>query len=598
MNDLDTVALRAVKILREDAGGRKPSYVDGVTLGGKSPALIREGAHAYYPDINYKDKTVSLWQCRTHLGRLRSELASRTEEDDGLTDDDILAAVDFWLDNDFTNPNWWHNQIGTPTDLAAVCLLMGEKIGRERLERCLNIISRGSFSHNPPILKWTGANLLWGVRNTIYYALLTRDDGLLRAASERFAAEVTIAPGAAEGIKPDFSFYQHGPQLYSCGYGRAFTTDTAKLIYMLSGTAYSLPADKVRIFESFVLDGQRYFMRCHAVDYIATGREIARPGALSSGAIKSAISYMLRTAEFERRDALNMLYNSLDEGASGFTGTKYFEHSYFLSHNRPGFHMGVRGSHADLVATEWGNGENRLGCNLARGGNACFMADGHEYYDIAPVWDWSLLPGTTSPAYSDDELRSFTGGWAGPRGKNRDCAGCADGRLGALAMWLEGDGLNGYMAYIAFDDGMVILGCGITGPEGTHTAVDQCLVRGDIREGHSSLERGGIITNGGFKYVNLCGRSLNCDVRRASGSWKRVADAASDGIVTRPVVTLYYETSADAPSDIACAVLSADADPGEIAEIINTPERQGAVFADGRSVMVTRGADGINILIS
>lgn len=598
MNDLETVALRAVEILREEAGGRKPSYVDGVTLGGSSPALVKDGRHTFYPDIDYTDKTVSMWQCRSHLGRLRTEFASRTGEDDGPSDEDILAAVDFWLDNDFTNPNWWHNQIGTPTDLAAVCLLMGEKIGRERLERSLKIISRGSFSHNAPILKWTGANLLWGVRNTIYYALLTRDDGLLRAASERFADEVTIAQGAAEGIKPDFSFYQHGPQLYSCGYGRAFTSDTAKLLYMLSGTSYMLQDEKIRIFESFVLEGQRYFMRRQAVDYIATGREIARPGALSSGAIKSAIGYMLRTAEFERRDELSMLYNSLGEGAEGFTGTKYFEHTYFLSHNRPGFHMGIRGAHADLAATEWGNGENRLGYNLARGGNACFMADGHEYYNLAPVWDWSLLPGTTSPAYSDDDIRAFTGGWAGPRGKNRDCTGLADGRLGALALRLEGDGLNGYMAYIAFDGGMIILGCGITGPEGTCTAVDQCLARGEIREGHTTVEHGGTVANGGFKYVNLCDRSLHCDVRMASGSWKRVADAASADIVTRPAMALYYETCPDAPCDIACAVLSKDADPGEIKEIINTPERQGAVFADGRSVMVTRGTDGIKISIS
>ena len=97
---------------------------------------------------------------------------------------------------------------------------------------------------------------------------------------------------------------------------------------MLSGTKFSLPKEKMRLFESFVLDGQRYFTRGGVADYLGVGREIARGGALS-GAIKSATGYMLQTPEYERLDELKEYYGSLDGGAPGFAGTKYFEHSLF-----------------------------------------------------------------------------------------------------------------------------------------------------------------------------------------------------------------------------------------------------------------------------
>ena len=591
MRDLDIVTRRAVEMLRKDAVGGKPQYVDGVNVGEDTPPLVRDGRYTYFSDIDYGDKTVSLWQCRKHLSRLRYIIAARGDGD-GPAEDDIIAGIDFWVDSDFTNPNWWHNRIGTPSDLGAICLLLGDRLGAERLERCAKIVARGSFSHDTSILKDTGANLLWGVRITIYYALLTGDENLLSAASNRFAEE--IKTDGFEGIKPDFSFHQHGPQLYSCGYGRSFTDDAARLIYMLSGTKFSLPKEKMRLFESFVLDGQRYFTRGGVADYLAVGREIARAGALSSGAIKSATGYMLQTPEYERLDELKEYYGSLDGGAPGFAGTKYFEHSYFLSHNRPKFHIGVRGAHADFVSTEWGNGENRLGYNLARGGNACYLADGSEYYDIAPVWDWSLLPGTVSPPYTDDRLRSYTVGWAGPRGKNRDCTGYAAGGLGALAMRLEGDELSGYISYIAFDDGLLILGCGIKGPAGTRFTVDQCLARDwSGADTSDTLGYGKFVTCGGFKYVNLCEHPLQCGIRMQSGSWKRVNDAASDEIVSKPVLTLYYEM----PFDFACTVVTQDAGRDTVAEIYNTPERQGAVFSDGRSVTVTRSESGTKITI-
>lgn len=590
MSDLSIVTQRAVEMLRLEYCGAQPRYVDGVNVGRGFPALVKDSKYAYFPDIDYGDKTVSAWQCRNHLSRLLY-MAAALGDAEGEKLWEILAAIDFWVDNNFINPNWWHNRIGTPSMLAAICLLLGGRLWDERLEKCLGIISRGSISHNPGILKDTGANLLWGVRITIYYALLTRDEELLQKASGYLAGE--IKTDGYEGIKPDYSFHQHGPQLYSCGYGRSFTSDVAKLIYLLSGTKFSLSKEKMLLFESFILEGQRYFTRRGAVDYLAVGREIARSCALSSDAIREAVFYMLQTPGYGSYGELQSYYDSLCGIACGFSGTKYFEHSYFLSHNRPEFHIGVQGAHADFVGTEWGNGENRLGYNLARGGNLCLLSDGREYFDLAPVWDWSKLPGTVSPPYTDEELRSICTGWGGPRGKNRDCIGYAKDGLGALAFRLEGDGLEGYLAYIAFDEGLLILGCGIKGPAGTTMTVDQCLVSEFSVETAGLLKKGAAISCEGFEYTNLCSSPLEYSIKMRTGSWKRVNDAAADEQITLPVFTIYY----DEPSDIACAVTTRGKGTSTIAEIYNTTECQGARFASGRSIVVTRNGSDIKIEI-
>ena len=89
--------------------------------------------------------------------------------------------------------------------------------------------------------KWTGANLIWGASNTIKHAILIEDGALLCQAVERAAKELEIARDGQEGIPPDGSFYQHGPRLYSGGYGRSFADEISQMTYCLQQTPYQFP---------------------------------------------------------------------------------------------------------------------------------------------------------------------------------------------------------------------------------------------------------------------------------------------------------------------------------------------------------------------
>jgi hypothetical protein len=63
------------------------------------------------------------------------------------------------------------------------------------------------------------ANLVWTCEGTIYRGLLVGNETLVAQALNLSFATIAYAPGLAEGIKADASFFEHGNQLYSGGYG-------------------------------------------------------------------------------------------------------------------------------------------------------------------------------------------------------------------------------------------------------------------------------------------------------------------------------------------------------------------------------------------
>lgn len=565
-------------------------------------SLIGGDSGLYWEDLDYTDKTVSYWKCNAHLGRLCTIISANGKsrlDNDAAYREKLLGALDYWLKNDFTNPNWWHNQIGVPCTLANICLMMDEYIGGDRREKAARILSRGSVRGNPAILKWTGANLLWGVWGTIRDAMFTRDASLLRTAVSRAADEIKEAAGLAEGIKDDRSFYQHGAQLYSGGYGRSFTTSIADMAYLLGGSEYALPQDKLRLFCEYVVLGQRYLTRRGALDYLCVGREISRKDALSASRLRSAIRKMLLTDGMPHKEVLRDYLSQTDGDDNGaLRDTRWFWNSYMLCHHRTSFYMSVRGTHEDFTGTEAGNYENYLAYNLTCGSNTCYMADGTEYYNIDPVWDFSMLPGTTSFREDDAALLRRTCAyerWFSRRGSNRYCAGASDGRRGTMYMKLEHDGLTGLLSYFFFDFGVVALGTDITytapgdaAPAEIVTTVNQCYLDGCSAADGETVGPDGCVTNGGFTYYNLCGLPMTLSAGEVTGSWKRNNLAESDECVRADIFKLYFSHgTAPHNSSYAYAVCGgAGAARPPVARIVNTGAVQAVELEDGTSIAV------------
>ncbi len=550
--------------------------------------LVRDGGYVYFNDIDYESQNTAIWDALDHLRRIQHKLLLSGKEalNDKALMNDVDAAYNYWLDKDFKNPNWWFNQIGMVSTLAAITIMLIDHLKPEQIARAAELIKRGSVAGVPSMLRWTGANLIWGIRDTIYHALITDDEELMRIASARVGDEILVADGLGEGIKPDMSFYQHGPMLYSCGYGRSFTYETAQLISILSGSKYAVSPDKIALFEDFVLDGQQYMMRGPGVDYQTIGREIARPNTISSAAFASVVALLLDTKECRRKDELAAFHKALTGEEYSFSSTKYFHYCYFLSHNTPEFHIAVKGHHTDYKGTEWGLQENRLGCNLNYGGVTTFMATGREYYNINPLTDYAAIPGTTAPRWDDAKLWDMSeGDWKSKTGSNDDCGGCTTGSRGALYMRIEHDGISGYKAYFPFEDGIVCLGCDLKSDETLYTTVDQAFRDGELFDAYK-LQKGESVINGGFRYVNLSDVPLTAEAKAVTGAWSRNSPAQSSDPVTGNIFLAQIDHSEH--DTYAYAVLAKDAAVDKIAAVVNTPEEQSVTYTDGKKIAVLR----------
>lgn len=559
--------------------------------------LVRENGYVYFDDLDYTQQDVACWDALNHINRILDKLMSCGKEaalaDKALLDD-INGALDYWYDNDFKNPNWWYNQIGLVNALSAVTIMLLDVLAPERIAKSAEIIKRGSAAGCPEILQWTGANLVWGIRDTIYHALIIGDRDLLMQASRRMADEIYLAEGSGEGIKPDMSFYQHGPLLYSCGYGRSFTRETAQLIAILSGSDFAVSTEKVRLFEAFVLDGQRYMTRGRYVDYQTIGREIARPHAVSAAPLADALRVLRETRECSRFDELEAYDHALSTGNDTFKGTKYFPFSYFISHNTPDFRISVKGYHTNYKGTEWGLRENRLGYNLNYGGVMTMMAEGDEYNDINPVFDYSAVPGTTAPNWDEAKLRDKSvADWKSETGVNNDCSGFTDGQRGVMYMRLEHDGISGFKSFFPFEDGMICLGCELEGPETLYTTVDQAFAKNG-RFDRRIVAKGESVVNGGFRYVNLSDAPMYAEAKSVTGAWKKNSPVESDAPVTADIFIAQIDHSTI--GSYAYAILARDADISEIASIVNTAAEQSVTFADGRKIAVMWDEAGSHIV--
>src|SRR4051794_16745566 len=77
------------------------------------------------PDIDYSDQARSAWLPRQHLERAALMARAYSFSRDRTLLLKTQSALDYWLAHDYRNPNWWHNEIGTPLLIGEIDALLG-----------------------------------------------------------------------------------------------------------------------------------------------------------------------------------------------------------------------------------------------------------------------------------------------------------------------------------------------------------------------------------------------------------------------------------------------------------------------------------------
>ena len=553
--DLQTVKQRIYAVLLPD----KLSPARAARVRADAKSIRPDGG---WPDINYRNRTRSGWPAARHLGRLQQMAVAYRVPGKPLCGDaalraNILRGIDYWLKHDFSNPNWWWNQIGVPMSLSRILILMEPHLSKQQLAAGLRIMRRSKVG-------MTGANLVWLAGNQIRWGCLAGDARAVQSALRAIAREIRVATGGHEGIKPDRSFWQHGRCLYSGGYGAAYSTNCARFARIAAATAFQFPATKLNILTAGILDGQQWMIRGGRFDFGVIGRQISRPGGNSSRSLIPVCRDMI-LAGAPRKDEFDAFLRRL-EGRPGdpklaLRGNRHFWNSDLMTHHRAAYYTSARMVSARLVNTDMPcNDEGLLSHHIADGANL-LMRTGEEYQDVYPVWDWQSVPGTTV---------EYTGGRPrGPvrsNGRGRFVGGVSDGEYGAAAMNLARGSLQARKAWFFFDNEYVCLGAGIACASGhpVRTSVNQCRLEGEVRAAGKPVGKGThklagpvAVHHAGVAYVFPERADVVVRAAEQTGSWHRLRKASPKTPVALDVFSLWIEHGAKPQGDrsrYACVV--------------------------------------------
>ena len=499
-------------------------YDDSLTL----DLLVKgeEPGTYYWSDLDYTNMSRSCWDSANHYNRVLRILCQ-----DGRkyldTDPDyrerVVGAIRYWLVKDPINPNWWHNDIGTPNHMTALGLMLWDILPDDMRAGMAELAGRGSMKTRTDIPRWTGANLIWGVSNSLRHALMTDDVELLYAAAKRAEAEIYV--GEVESIQEDGSFCQHGPRWYSGGYGSNFTFDLSQLAYVLAGTPCAFSKEKMDILLLHVLDGQRNMMHHGYFDYNGVGREYTRRKAVHSRIIHYGVDLLCRIEGIARRDELIAFRDDNARGVTvcdvGNRATRHYPKVSYLAHNLGGTHIGVKCHAPGQFDMEVCNGEGHLCYNMSYGTRTCFMRRGDEYLDVNPIYDFAHMPGTTARLETEDQLKVRMDWWCVPL-PNDHTGGMTQGDYGIIYERPEHDGITATVSFFAFDGKLVALGADIRDEAAEKgaltTTVDQCRACGDM----AWSDDGRAVHHGEFTYHNLDGNTrMIAEITHRTGSWTR-----------------------------------------------------------------------------
>lgn len=481
--------------------------------------------------------------------------------------DNVAEGFDFWISKDYQDSNWWHNIIGFQRRMNTPAILFADVLEADYPEIYEAVVAyfRKNFEYMLSDRRGGGTNLADMSYNAIISALFAWDITQLEHSRELFTHSIAIRePGGdvLNGVYPDMTHLEHGPQFHNASYGHEFLKSLVNTLKLLNGSAWDLPQESYELAENLFLDGIAHMTYGRWFDFNAGGRSITRMNSHSV-----ARNFAQPLAEFlqfetERIEELRLLHDRLlsaPTSTNNVDATKSFLFSEFISHIRPDYYSSVRLVSERTQRNESGNNEGRKNRHFGDGINFV-LVHGNEYDYMPAIWNYERLPGLTA-----EQAGNFLPekDW-GVFGSNRYAGTLTNGRQGLAAMKLEHDGLSAKKSYFLFDDAIVALGSNINGgstQNPVYTTLNQTRRFGEVlygnnearqtieaeQSGRFALNRQSWIWHNDIGYILPAGNaSAYIETETITGNYNTVGN--SDYEVTQPVITLWVDHGAS-PSD-------------------------------------------------
>jgi chondroitin AC lyase len=512
-----------------------------------------------WKDINYDDTASGDWQPVQHWVRTvflarRYRFNANDRFAKPTLANGISNAVNFWYKKQPTSGNWWWNSIGVPLLMGEVFLLMDDALSESQRQGAYKLMEvRIKPYYRDRTGPATGQNTVWLATVHLMIGLLQKDSSILEKASNAIKDEVKIS--SEEGLQPDYSFHQHGSQLYSGGYGKGFAQDVTRYVGLFNGTKYAFSNEKIDIISSYLLDGLQWATYKSTLDYSTLGREITRNEEAGRAKLLSEVSRQMASMDLPRKKEFEAMHARLNGlAATEFIGNKYFWRSDFMTHHAKGFYTSIKYASSRVRATESGIGENQKGWYLGRGVQFIFRT-GLEYQQIFPIWDWKRLPGILAEQ-GNDSLPLYTWG-IGAEGKKAFAGGVSDGHYGAVAYDYDYLTVKAKRFWVCFDKELVCLGAGVScsGDNSLFQSINQCFQNGEVTigdntgkyaafaEGEKTSKDISWVHHDSIGYFFPLQKNITVKAQKQSGSWREVNNqpSNSDSIISKPVFSVWID---------------------------------------------------------
>lgn len=554
--------------------------LEGAARAASAPDFLR--GDGSWSDINYREVPSGSWSPWDHTRRLIvMAKAYRTPGQALYGDPQLRTAIEAALSyipkyygvTTIPNGNWWFWTLGVPLDLGPTLVLMRGDVDPRIFDDCVNTlalhIGNGPYSRGLIGPVPVGQNLVWSSFTHLTLALLNDDDVMMGAVRDAMAT-VALPTALGDGIKPDNSFWQHGPQLYTGGYGGSFANDVARYALLTRGTSFQLPQASFSAFADYVADGVAWALYGNYFDVSVVGREVARVSTSGyngiasllqasafdsprSSEIHAATARMLQSWTWDLPPELAALAVQAERSSwipAWPEGHRHYYLSDFSVHRRNGWMASIKMFSKRTKSGESTNNENLLGSRQSDG-RFYLVLDGNEYFgrDVFPALDWSRLPGITVEQKPDAASSQYSFGTQAFAG------GTGDGSNGVSAMELipVNSSLNAKKSWFFFDDTIVFLTSGVTSlsPNRIETIVEQwplmnasspLTINGATISAASSTlpsARWAFCERIGYYFPQPA--TLNVQRATRSGSWAALGGSSDNTTRTAPFVTMWLD---------------------------------------------------------
>ncbi len=553
-----------------------------------------------WPGIDYASQLRENWDAVRHFTHglhplIFAFLAPRSSfRNDHALQQKIVHGIDFWLRQDFQNPNWWYQVNGLPAYFLGPALVAMEPwLSDTQRAKGSAILERSNVKRSA--LWRGGGNGLYDCRAALTLGLFENNAALVGHLYDlNLARCLCMKDGDGDGVNEDYSHWEHGHLLFNHGYGAALLQEGGCLLWYAREAGLGVSGEMLDFLSRYLLDGSRWMARgANFCDPAALGRSIAVPRQEDSPRL--AASYLAVSARYlllagaKRRDEMEALIADAARETSTLDGNRMFTVSDYMTHQRPGFYASVRMFSRRTLNTEICNGVNRLGHHLGEG-SLYLVRRGDEYDNLFPCWDWNKVPGTTvnveatanvgldeiadsgwlpcrdpdaEEAYGRERLR------VGRLGRTTFVGGVSDGQHGAACMDVAIRTLRARKAWFFLGDEFFCLGAAITDTEPgmVQTTINQCRLNGPVRirdaDGQEfvlpaasrrhAVENAVLVHHDDTAYLFPQPQTVVCSNAMQSGDWHRINLNLPDTPVEKEVFSLWIEHGSQ-PRDAAYAV--------------------------------------------